>query len=573
MKLCEEYVERRTENGKIRGVIKEVLEGKFVEVFLGVPYARPPVGELRFEYTEKPEPWKGTLNMTSLPAACPQHLGDMDYLQIHFPGFSRTSEDCLYLNIYVPRTDSGKRRLSTFLWIHGGSNESGMGAMLTGEVLAAYGEVIVVNFNYRLGNFGFLHMETGSLGLMDQIEAIKWVNRNVHFFGGDSSKVTLAGHSAGAADVGIHLLNPTLEGLFRHAILMSGSPLSYWAFMNKHVEPEYRRKIRKYLKKVGCEHEDVASSKRCLKSKTESELNTSLRRTVPTMLLHPMPVDNVTIFGPPIKLLTEGKFLTVPVMFGFTKDEGAMIAEYNPLYPWKQYDYTALKNDIKRYRRVKKFSSRFEEIVAHEYMDYSIEEENERCFQGFIQIESDMSIKVPTLHFAKLMQEAMFRRNESSRVSLYSFDYHNEATFRSVSFNLFGKPSVPHGQDLFYVFGIPLIGHSKFNFTSADISLSKHMINIWAKFVKNGSPSNTTSGNEEVFPPFDSESRNFIRISNDNSGYKVETSGPFNMRAYDFWTKVEWLFPDWKNENCINSGSHKLGLTLMTLSFIFIFLF
>ncbi|XP_063420653.1 neuroligin-2-like [Mytilus trossulus] len=221
---------RETVYGKVSGKISTRVPDRQVEEYLGIPYASPPIGHLRFQRPKDPITWKPSiLETTELPPACPQ--ADTDYIDFHKPGFMKFDEDCLYMNIYVPKVD--KVALPVLFFIHGGSNRVGMGAMFDGDILAAYGEIIVITFNYRLNDLGFYADSSigikGNNGLMDQVLAMKWVNRNIEYFNGDPSKVTIHGHSAGAWDAALHLLSSLTQGLFRNAIIHSGTPFSILA--------------------------------------------------------------------------------------------------------------------------------------------------------------------------------------------------------------------------------------------------------------------------------------------------------------------------------------------------------
>ncbi|XP_052092491.1 pyrethroid hydrolase Ces2e-like [Mytilus californianus] len=218
---------RETVFGNVRGKISTRVPDRQVEEYLGIPYASPPIGHLRFKRPKDPMIWKPLILITTeLPPACPQQYAN--YVNFHKPGFMSFNENCLYMNIYVPKVD--KVALPVLFFIHGGSNTVGMGAMFDGDILAAHGEIIVITFNYRLNDLGFYADPSngikGNNGLMDQVLALKWVNRNIKYFNGDPSKVTIHGHSAGAMDAALHLLSSLTKGLFRNAIIHSGSPVS-----------------------------------------------------------------------------------------------------------------------------------------------------------------------------------------------------------------------------------------------------------------------------------------------------------------------------------------------------------
>ena len=213
------------EGGAIRGA-----QASGVWSYLGIPYAAPPVGELRWKPPQPVKPWRQVRGCTQYGASCPQQTSLMETALL---GVGRTSEDCLYLNVWTPAAPA-RDKLPVMVWIHGGSFTSGSGSMpvYAGETLARAGDVVVVTINYRLGPFGFLaHPElskespqgvSGNYGLLDQIAALKWVRRNIAAFGGDPRRVTAFGESAGAISILDLMASPLATGLFQRAVVQSG---------------------------------------------------------------------------------------------------------------------------------------------------------------------------------------------------------------------------------------------------------------------------------------------------------------------------------------------------------------
>jgi para-nitrobenzyl esterase len=208
--------------GRVRGVVSGGLE-----IFKGIPYAAPPVGNLRWRPPQPVKPWKGVRAATEFAPDC---------MQLPFPNDAaplRTtpSEDCLYLNVWAPRKRDGKS-LPVMVWIYGGGmvNGGSSPAAYDGSHLADKG-VVLVSFNYRLGRFGFFafpallkeNVRAGNYALMDQIAALKWVQRNVAAFGGNPDEVTVFGQSAGARSVNALVTSPAAKGLFSRAIIESAA--------------------------------------------------------------------------------------------------------------------------------------------------------------------------------------------------------------------------------------------------------------------------------------------------------------------------------------------------------------
>jgi len=197
-----------------------------VDAFLGIPYAAPPVGALRFEPPQPAQPWRGGRDALAHGPA-PMQASDALSVQIGLLGEHPQSEDCLALNVWRPSAPSREAR-AVMVWIHGGAFTSGTaaGPAYQGAALARRGDVIVVTLNYRVGALGFLHLGAGrtNLGLLDQIAALRFVQREIAAFGGDPSRVTVFGESAGACSIVALLAMPAARGLFARAIVQSAAP-------------------------------------------------------------------------------------------------------------------------------------------------------------------------------------------------------------------------------------------------------------------------------------------------------------------------------------------------------------
>ncbi|XP_075547664.1 uncharacterized protein LOC142582153 [Dermacentor variabilis] len=223
-----------TDSGNVAGTRIEIGDRK-VDAFLGIPYAEPPVGELRFQKARPVKPWNGTYQATQKPTPCRQLLLPV------FAGitlnYSSASEDCLYLNVWRPASacespESCEVNLPVVVFVDGNVFQWADSSLFLNDPanFVALTDVVFVTFNYRVSIFGFLSLEDseipGNMGLWDQNLVLKWVQANVRHFGGDPNKVTLSGQSAGAASVGLHAISPHSKGLFKRIVIQSGSPLS-----------------------------------------------------------------------------------------------------------------------------------------------------------------------------------------------------------------------------------------------------------------------------------------------------------------------------------------------------------
>jgi para-nitrobenzyl esterase len=224
----------RIESGKISGTCNSMTG---IRSFKGIPYAKPPVGNLRWQAPQPPEPWNGILDCRNYAASAmqskpePFSMWTSEFIAPAHP----ISEDCLYLNIWTG-ANSAREKRPVIIFIHGGGFSAGSGSVpvYDGEEMAKKG-VVFVAINYRLGIFGFLahpeltaeseHHASGNYGLLDQIESLKWIHKNIAAFGGDPNNITLAGQSAGAVSVNYLIASPLSKGLFQRAIAESGGAI------------------------------------------------------------------------------------------------------------------------------------------------------------------------------------------------------------------------------------------------------------------------------------------------------------------------------------------------------------
>lgn len=209
----------QTDQGPIQG-----FRTNGVTEFLGIPYAAPPVGNLRWQPPQQHPRWKSVLKATQFGSNCPQNQNHI------FAGpVNLSNEDCLFLNIFTPDAGDSRARLPVIYWIHGGGNFEGESSDYDGSKLALQGHTVVVSINYRLGAFGWLAVPAldheghpfGNYGLLDQQFGLKWVQQNIAKFGGDPNNITIGGQSAGSFDVEANLVSPLAKGLFQRAILES----------------------------------------------------------------------------------------------------------------------------------------------------------------------------------------------------------------------------------------------------------------------------------------------------------------------------------------------------------------
>jgi carboxylesterase type B len=301
-----------------------------INAWLGVPYAEKPIGELRFKRAEHVKNWEPrVLDATRLPNTCFQLR---DTLIPNFEGIEQLNpntavdEDCLYLNIWAPSTTtttSQKRKIPVAVWIYGGGFASGTSTLdlYDPRVFVAETELIFVSIQYRLNIFGFLYLDDeesapGNMGLLDQQLALKWIHANIERFGGDNSKITIFGESAGAASVNFHLLSPLSWPLFNNGILESGTSLAPWAVIeNKTLALERNTNVVDY---IGCDMREIKEKIECLKkmdahtllSRADEYFYSQANRGIVQFTFLPV-IDGHFLTDTPTNLLEYGKFKQV----------------------------------------------------------------------------------------------------------------------------------------------------------------------------------------------------------------------------------------------------------------------
>jgi para-nitrobenzyl esterase len=311
------------------GPVQGTVHGH-VARYLGIPYAAPPIGALRWRPPEPPAAWTQTRQATAFGPTCAQVTEFGVYA-----GPATANEDCLTLNVFTPGAKPGKP-LPVLLWIHGGglidgeSDDYDPAALVRG---GDAGPAIVVTINYRLGLFGFLAHPAlddeghpfGNYGLLDQQAALRWVVANIARFGGDPHNITLGGQSAGSISVAAHMISPAARGLFQRAIMESG------ALLNAATLAVAEGRGEKFAAAAGCPADKTAAA--CLRALPASEivkLSGTAAAAGPFVSL--MLVDGTILPTQPGAAFAAGQFQPMPVILGSTHDEGGFLASINEYF-------------------------------------------------------------------------------------------------------------------------------------------------------------------------------------------------------------------------------------------------
>jgi para-nitrobenzyl esterase len=448
----------KVDSGKVEG--KE--EGA-IRAFLGIPYAAPPVGELRWKPPAPVAKWSGTRAAKEFGAHCMQGpvYGDMTF---HDGG---NSEDCLSLNVWTPAKDR-RDKLPVMVWIYGGGFVAGATSepRQQGEKLAGQG-VVVVSMNYRLGIFGFLvhpelakeseHNAAGNYGLLDQVSALEWVHRNIRAFGGDPANVTIFGESAGSFSVSALMASPLARGLFQKAIGESGAAFSSSGLA---FEPLAVR-----------EEKDSKLVRSTLGSLTLAELRTVSAQKLLDAFFQRGGSNNFA-FGPDIDgfflpqsvpaIFAAGKQNDVPLLAGWNRDEGSYEVAFNPQKP----PVDSLKATAQ-----KEFGAN-----AEEFLRLYPAESDAQAIRSLQDFAGDRFIAWSTWRWITAQTitgtHAVYR---------YRFDLGPPADPNSPAMGAF------HSAEIEYVFG-QLDSKSKLNWRPEDRQLSELMQKYWSNFARSGDP-------------------------------------------------------------------------------------
>jgi para-nitrobenzyl esterase len=315
-------------SGAVEGFVEDGIQ-----IFRGIPFAQPPIEALRFAAPQREKPWSGTRSGREFGSSAPQSP-----MALPLPGMDvgPMDEDCLYLNVYTPAADDGRRPV--MVWIHGGGFVIGSGSqpIYDGVPLARRGDVVVVTLNYRLGPLGFLHLAdlcpdlegaVGNAGIRDQIAALEWVRESIAGFGGDPDNVTIFGESAGGMSVGTLLGAPGARGLFQRAIPQSG------AAHNVHTRETATVVARQFLEELGIQPAEAASKLRSIPADKllDTHRQTVLKLGTRAGLLAFQPlVDGVAVPEPPLTAVQAGRAAGVDLLIGTTRDEWKLFGFLDP---------------------------------------------------------------------------------------------------------------------------------------------------------------------------------------------------------------------------------------------------
>ena len=477
----------RTTKGKIQGFQSTTSTGKTVSAWYGIPYAQPPVDDLRFRHPHPLDSWEGTKSTMEPPNSCIQIEDTM------WPGFSGSevwaantpkSEDCLYLNVVVPNPHP--KDASVIIWIHGGGFWSGTTTLDQYDLrtMAAEEEIIMVGIQYRVASLGFLYLDTenapGNAGMFDQLMAIQWVRNNIAQFGGNPENITLMGQEAGAVSVGLHLLSPLSRNLFNQAIMHSASAFAPWAVIDK-AESQIRG--LRLAELMDCPHYagNLTATIVCLKRQDAQAMVDmewyGITQGLSVGIFLPI-IDGSFLDKTPASSLESGNFKKTNTLLGSNKNEGnyILLYAYTDLFPREEDVFITSSNfDLTIGEANVHLNKVQRAVLRHEYTNWMNPDdpvENRDAVDKFV---GDYQFTCPVVDWAHRYAET---GGEMNNVYMYHF-------MQQPSTTPWPKwTGSMQGDEIPFIFGKPL--NLSLSYTQKEVNLSKQMMSFWANFAITG---------------------------------------------------------------------------------------
>lgn len=496
------------------------------DMWLGIPYAQPPVGPLRWRAPRALAPWTETRKALAFGSPCVQYTSL--FAGVEGPeGAIAGDEDCLFLNVWAPRQTAAEataQRRPVMVWIHGGGNSIGNGAFYDGGRLAAERDVLVVTLNYRLGPFGWfrhpalrgagtsIEDQSGNYGTLDHIHALHWVRDNIAAFGGDPNNVTIFGESAGGLNVMALLVSPRAQGLFHRAIVQSGSPRTVALAAAENFvdddDPGVKDSSNEALLRLlqaGGVRADRASAKEYARATNAPTLETYLRERTPEEIMSVYEMFGRSGMIELPKLFADGHVLPktpimdgfarrdghqpVPVMLGTNRDENKLFMYIDDEWVWQIFGIIPWVYDSRMYDLNAEYMAKMWKAVGADE------------------------------------PAAALTASGNENVFVYRFDWDEEP--RRLGVDLAQILGASHGFEIPFVFGHFDLGRAaNIIFTKANLpgreELASRMMSYWTEFAYSGAPGRGREGN---LPPWESWGEGRFLVLDTEAGGGLRLAG------------------------------------------------
>ncbi|KAH8398919.1 hypothetical protein KR215_000053 [Drosophila sulfurigaster] len=505
-----------TKYGRVRGLQrKTIYDGELYYAFEGIPYAKPPLGDLRFRAPQPPESWEGVRNCTT--------YNEKPLQRNMIMGLMEGSEDCLYLNVYAKSMESAKP-LPVMVWIYGGGFQKGEASRdLYSPDYFMKQPVILVTINYRLGALGFLSLKDpkldvpGNAGLKDQVQALRWISQNIGHFNGDPNNITLFGESAGAASTHIMMSTEQTRGLFHKAILQSGCALSAWA------DTPDRNWAYRLAQQMGYKGSQADADVLRYLSKASARQIASVDQDVVTQdemrsfylfafgpVVEPYETSHCVVSKPHKDMLTSAWGNSIPLIVGGNSFEGLFSYQLVRNDPWVMTHFdNIIPNEVSEACT----PEQLQQLVRRLKQVYFGDEQRERMeLLEALYIFSHRQI----WHDLHRMVMARLSYAPSSATYLYRFDF-DSSHFNQFRWLVCGNRvrGVSHADELSYLFYNVLA--TKLNKSSEEYITIERMVAMWTAFAANSDPNCyvTDSAKWSKVEPTSNGAHNCYNISND----------------------------------------------------------
>ncbi|XP_046464767.1 venom carboxylesterase-6-like [Neodiprion pinetum] len=526
--------------GTLLGTVRKTIHNRTVSAFLGIPYAQPPVGDLRFRNPVPADGWSGTRDATLDSEMCPQLLGNE----------VKGKEDCLWINAYTPKLPKGDNSslLPVMVYIYGGAFTSGNARSdRYGPEYLLDANIVLFLPSHRVGPFGYLstgdEVASGNWGLKDQILALKWVQNNARYFGGDPDRVTLFGASSGGACVHLLTLSDLTIGLFHKYITQSGSALGIWSQLPRSGYSSRAYELGEY---VGCSNKTSAALVKCLREIDFAKIIATAPRFIrwhiwPAIVWAPTDEPNIegAVFtDTTANIFAAGKIRDLPWISGVVRDEAILYTvkffEDKELFRRFLENFDAVLPQAATLDYQPDKGAAYVDAVKSYYLTGGLSGNESLILQNVTDAFGDVLFRYPA--YSALLQHHAVAKNPQ-----YFYTLQYRGTFSNIFFSQDNPKSlgVGHGDDTFYIY-FPELQFSPAIYnrtvTKRDLEVTDIMVQLWTSFAIDGTPTSPAL-NGTPWAPFSATEGNYLRIGNE---YEVSLGmeHAFYKERMEFWSTV-----------------------------------